>query len=51
MNIGDIVFDTLYKEVFRYSKADREIRDRLRLATEEESKKLIESGKDCITIE
>lgn len=51
INIGDIVYDTKYKEVFAFSRGDRDVKDRLRHATEEEKRKLAESGKDSITIE
>ena len=47
---GDIVYDTEFKEVFTFSRGDRFVIERLRLATEEEKKKLEESGEPCIQL-
>lgn len=55
-NDGDIVTDTKFNEIFIFS--DRRDGSRaeqspteLRLATEEEKKKLIDSGSDCVSCE
>ncbi len=52
-NEGEIVADTRYKEVFAFSdRVDglRAEKGGLRLASEEEKKRLTESGKDTIEI-
>lgn len=49
---GDVVYFSKFKEVFAFGESrDKMIKDKLRLATEEEKKKLQDSGKDCIEIE
>lgn len=54
-NDGDIVTDTKFNEIFKFTDKTDGFRaeqspSELRLATEDEKKKLIDSGTDCVSV-
>lgn len=50
IQIGDVVYDPEFREVFTYSRGDRFVLNRLIPATEDQKRQLKESGKDVIEI-